>query len=398
VDGRADLYALACVVYECLTGSPPFTGPTPLAVVAEHLTGAIPSAARVRGDVPELVDRVLERGLAKEPRERFASVAEFAIALSAAITPPGGRPSPVVGPRRRTSPAQPAAPGLEQEIRFCTARDGVRIAYAVVGRGPPLVKAANWLSHVEFDWDSPMWRHWWAGLARHHRLIRYDERGCGLSDWDAQDMSLDAWVGDLEAVVDAAALDRFALLGVSQGGAIAIAYAVRHPEKVTHLVLHGAYSRGRKLRDSREQVDMADLEVNMVRLGWGKENPAFRQVFSTMFFPEASPEQLRWFNELQRLSASPENAARIMEAFRTLDVRDLAPQVTCPTLVLHSRRDVRVPFEEGRLLASLIPGARFVPLDSKNHIPLEHEPAWQEFLRAVWGFLGAGEGIGRPPG
>jgi len=386
VDGRADLYSLACVVFECLAGRPPFTGPTPLAVVAEHLTSAIPSLQQARPEVPAPLAHVVARAMAKEASARFAGVVDFVMALEGAITPPAGVPSPVFGPRRRAGGV--GSPGLEQDIRFCFSTDGTTIAYASVGQGPPLVKAANWLSHLEFDWDSPMWRHWWTGLAAHHRLIRYDERGCGLSDWDAADMSLDAWVADLEAVVEAAGLDRFALLGVSQGGAIAVAYTVRHPERVSHLVLHGAYARGRRKRDSREQQELADLEVNIVRLGWGKASPAFRQVFSTMFFPDASPEQLGWFNELQRLSASPENAARIMEAFRGLDVRDVCPRVTAPTLVLHCVGDLRIPVGEGRLLASLIPGARFVPLTSRNHIPLEHEPAWGVFLETVWSFLG----------
>lgn len=236
-----------------------------------------------------------------------------------------------------------------------------------------------------------MWRHWWEGLARYHRLVRYDERGCGLSDWKAADMTLGAWVGDLEAVVDAAGLDRFALLGISQGGAIAVSYAVRHPEKVTHLILHGAYARGRLARTAPEQKEQAELEINLVRLGWGQQNPAFRQVFSTMFFPDASPEELRWLNELQTASASADNAARIMRGFQSIDVRETATHVTAPTLVLHAKGDGRVPFEEGRHLASLIPGARFVPLDSNNHIPLEHEPAWAHFLDAVWTFLGVSE-------
>ena len=277
----------------------------------------------------------------------------------------------------------------EQTIRFCTSADGVRIAYATVGTGPPLVKAANWLNHLEFDWNSPVWRHWIAGLARHHTFVRYDERGCGLSDWSADDMSLDAWVRDLEAVVDALELERFPLLGISQGAPIAIAYAVRHPERVSHLILYGGYLRGRLQRGcTPRELEERELMIRMVRVGWGQNHPAFRQAFTTLFIPEANQEQIAWFNELQRVSATPENAARMLEAFDRIDVRPIAPKVTIPTLVLHGKGDLRVPFTEGRLIASHIPGSRFVPLESRNHLLLESEAAWPRFLQTVREFLG----------
>ena len=276
-----------------------------------------------------------------------------------------------------------------QTIRFCTSADGARIAHATVGRGPPLVKAANWLNHLEFDWNSPVWRHWLSELGRDHTLVRYDERGCGLSDWSAGDMSVDAWVRDLEAVVDALDLERFPLLGISQGAPIAIAYAVRHPDRVSHLVLYGGYLRGRLHRGlSPKDMDERDLMIRMVRVGWGQDHPAFRQVFTTLFIPDANPEQITWFNELQRVSATPENAARMLEAFDRIDVRALAPRVQVPTLVLHAKGDLRVPFVEGRLIATSIPGARFVPLESRNHLLLENEPAWTRFLETVRDFLG----------
>ncbi len=277
---------------------------------------------------------------------------------------------------------------LEQSIRFCQSADGVRLAYATIGAGPPLVKAANWLSHLEFDWQSPIWRHWLIGLAQQHTLIRYDERGCGLSDWNVDDFSFEAWVRDLEAVVDAAGVERFPLIGLSQGGPIAIAYATRHPERVSHLILYGSYARGKLKRDlTAEKIDEVETLVKLIRIGWGRENPAFRQVFTSMFIPDATLEQYRWFNDLQRASASPENAARLVEGFNAIDVRQLAAQLDLPTLVLHARGDMRIPFEEGRLLASLIPGARLVTLESNNHILLEHEPAWQKFLSEVHEFL-----------
>ena len=280
----------------------------------------------------------------------------------------------------------------QQQIRFCASPGGVRLAYATCGAGPPLVKAANWLSHLEFDWESPVWRHWLRELSAYHTLVRYDERGCGLSDWDVEDCSLDAWVRDLETVVDAAGLERFPLLGISQGGPIAVAYSVRHPEKVSHLILYGSYARGRHYRNlTLEQKAERALMLELVKHGWGSEHAAFRQVFTSFFIPEGTPEQIGWFNELQRISTSPEMAARIIGGFDAIDVRDLAPEVTAPTLVLHAESEQRVPFAEGRLLASLIPGARFVPLEGKNHILLENEPAWWRLLAEVRSFLGIEE-------
>jgi pimeloyl-ACP methyl ester carboxylesterase/DNA-binding CsgD family transcriptional regulator len=279
---------------------------------------------------------------------------------------------------------------MTQQIRFCTTADGVRIAYATVGQGPPLVKVSNWLSHLEYDQESPVWRHWIAGLARDHTYLRYDERGCGLSDWEVPELSFDAWVNDLETVVDAAGVERFPLLGISQGASIAIAYAVRHPERVSHLILHGAYARGWLKRNlTPQQRKEAETMAELAEMGWGKENAAFRQFFTTQFIPDGTAEQHRWFNELERVSVSPENAARFMRIFNQIDVTGLAPQVSCPTLVLHPNRDARVPFDEGRLIAGLIPGARFVPLDSRNHILLEAEPAWQSWLGEVRAFLPA---------
>ena len=280
----------------------------------------------------------------------------------------------------------------DQQIRFCKSRDGVSLAYATVGSGPPLVKAANWLNHLEYDWNSPVWRHWISELSRDHTLVRYDERGCGLSDWNVNDFSLEAWVSDLEAVVEAAKLERFPLLGISQGGPIAMTYAARHPEKVTQLILYGSYPTGLYHRDlSKEAQEEADVFLQLIRVGWGKDHPAFRQVFTSLFMPEAEPEQADWFNELQRVSSSPENAARMLEGFFSLDVRDVASQLKVPTLVLHAKGDLRIPFSEGRKLASLIQGSRFVPLDSKNHILLRTEPAWRRFLTEVREFLGVSQ-------
>lgn len=284
-----------------------------------------------------------------------------------------------------------ATSNAAQQIRFCRARDGVRIAYATSGDalGPVLVKPANWLTHVDHDHDSAVWRHWVAELGRGRRLIRYDERGCGLSDHNAADLSFEAWVRDLEAVVDAEKVERFSLLGISQGCAVAIAYAARHPERVDKLVLYGGYAIGRNHRNSTPQEELeATLLGNLIRVGWGRDNPAFRQVFGTLFVPGGTAEQWQWFNDLAR-TLPMENALSILEMTHAIDVRALAATVDRPTLVLHAVGDAMCPFENGRMLAALIPGARFVPLESRNHVLLESEPAWTRFLEEVRAFLGA---------
>lgn len=279
-----------------------------------------------------------------------------------------------------------------QKIRFCSSFDGVQLAYATVGSGPPLVKAANWLSHIEFDWASPIWRHWIEALSRRYAFLRYDTRGCGLSDRAPPEISFESWVRDLEAVVDAMKLDRFPLLGISQGGAIAVAYAVRHPERVSHLVLYGAFARGRLHRGSGQAgIDEILLMSKLFELGWGTDNRSFRQVFANQFLPGGSLELIEAYDELQRQSATAADAVRILQTSSQIDVTAIAPRVQCPTLVMHGRDDARVPFEEGRLFASLIPGARFVPLASRNHVLLEDEPAWEQFLEEIDAFLPAGQ-------
>ncbi len=272
-------------------------------------------------------------------------------------------------------------------MRFCTAGDGVRLAYAVHGRGPPIVRTATWLTHLDFDWESPVWHHWLAELGDGHTVVRYDERGCGLSDRELGDLSVQTWVADLEAVVAAAGLDRFALLGISQGAAVALAYAARHPERLTRLVLYGGYARGRMLRGD-EARRHAEAMTSAIRAGWTDANPTFRRLFSMLFLPDGTPEQMAWYDELQRRSTSAEVAACLYEARDRIDVVDLAAQVTTPTLVAHAREDRVVPVEEGRLLAARIPDARFVLLESANHILLSDEPAWRVFRSELRAFLG----------
>ena len=253
----------------------------------------------------------------------------------------------------------------------------------MAGQGPPLVKAANWLNHLEYDWHSSIWCNLFRKLAGQHRLIRYDERGNGLSDRDVDDISFEAFVHDLESVVEAAHLNRFALLGISQGCAVSIVYAIRHPERVSHLVLLGGFAHGRAKRDPED----FKTRLSLVRQGWGRENQVFRQFFTSTFVLDGTREQMQWLNDLQRITTSPENAVRIMQATSNVDVTEMLPRVTVPTLVLHCRNDAAIPFDEGRTLAAGIPAARFVALESRNHMLLEGEPAWQKFLDETEAFL-----------
>ena len=280
------------------------------------------------------------------------------------------------------------AHGYQQEVQFCMTRDGVQLAYSRVGSGPSLVKTGNWMTHLEFDFESPIWRHLYRELSRDHSLIRYDARGNGLSDRDVEEVSFETFVSDLEAVVDTSGLESFALLGISQGCAVSIAYAVRHPERVTHLALYGGFAVGwAKRAMSALDKERRAAMLTLMRVGWGQENPAFRQLFTSLFIPGGTKEQADWFNELQRISASPEDAVRNMVANGDVDVGALLSQVTVPTLVMHARDDAIVPLDSGRRLAATIPGARFVSLPSRNHLILEDEPAFPRFLQELRMFL-----------
>lgn len=274
-----------------------------------------------------------------------------------------------------------------QEIRFCRTADRVTIAYAVCGHGSPIVRAAHWMSHLQYDWESPVWRHWIDALSEKTMLIRYDERGTGLSDWVADDISFTAMIADLESVVDAAGLDRFTLLGVSQSCAVSVAYAVRHPERVSGLILYGGFVKGWRKRSDSHEVATHEAMTALIREGWGQNNPVFRHLFTAMFIPGADQVQMDWFDELQRISVSPGNAGRLHEAFGEIDVSDVLSQVTAPTLVLHARNDAAVPFQCGREFAIGIHGARFVDLDSANHVLLGNEPAFEQFVREVRRFV-----------
>lgn len=310
--------------------------------------------------------------------ERNSADQALAAVRRNAADQPSLSPSPTLRPRDLLQ---------QQQIQFCKARDGAAIAYASVGSGPPIVKAANWLSHLELDWDAPIWSPLFRELARDHTFIRYDERGNGLSDWQVAELTFETFVADLETVVDAMGLDRFPLLGISQGAAVSIEYAARHPEKVSALILFGGYPAGWRIGAAPEIVAEREAVMTLTRAGWGQENPAYRQIFSSTFMPGATPAQLAWFNEFQRRTTSADNAVRFLSAFGDIDVRHRLGAIRAPTLVLHSRNDGRIPWETGRDLAAAIQGARLVTLESANHLLLEDEPAAGRFLAAIRDFL-----------
>lgn len=315
----------------------------------------------------------------------------------------------VAAPSTADAPSREAWPGeFKQEIHFTTAADGARIAYALSGSGPHLVRAPHWMTHLDWDWRSsvlgPRIQQW----SRRFRLLRYDARGLGLSDRDAIASTLDQWVEDLDTVVNAAGLRRFALIGPSGGGMVAIRYAARHPQRVSHLLLIGAAARGGRRRGDRSmsQADF-DAMLRLIEFGWGQDNPAYRQISTSMLWPGANSEQMQSFNHLQRVSCEPRTAAAQMRALSEMDITSDMPLVRCPTLVLHSPHDARVPFEEGRLIAASIPGARLEPFDSPNHTPLFGEAAYVQVERLTEEFLlgssnvtrlnGHDAGAGAPP-
>ena len=290
--------------------------------------------------------------------------------------------------------SQPLAADAAQEIRFCRSADGSRLAYAAHGRGPTLVVVSCWLSHLQHDWQSPVWRHFLDGLGGIPRLVRYDERGFGLSDWNVTDFSLEARLADLEAVLDALGAERFALLGMSGNSPVALAFAARHPERVTRLIMYGGWAGESELpSDSEPDLEEAAYQA-MVRAGWARPDPLFRRVFTNIFIPGASEVQMGWMDDLQRMSTSTENMLAARAERMSTDVSHMLPDITAPTLVLHSREDHAIEFEHAHLLASRIANAKLVPLDSRNHIVLADEPAWTVFMDEVRDFMAADREVG----
>ena len=289
---------------------------------------------------------------------------------------------------------------MQQDIQYCTTSDGVRLAYATIGKGSPIVRTSHWFTHIEHDLDSPLSRHILLGLAHDHRVLRYDQRGQGLSQRVVDDISFERWVSDLETVIDAAGFDRFALVGLSQGVPISIAYAARHPERVSHLILYSGYARGllRRDGDPEKLKHSLELSVGLIGEGWGSEEESHRQFFTTQFIPDSTAEQQHALNEIQRISASPDVVERVIMAMSNVNVTSLLPKVKTPTLVLQLRGDLRVPFVSGQEIAAGIQGAKFVPLDGRNHIMLPNDPAYRQFYNAVAAFLGGKPARGALPG
>jgi DNA-binding SARP family transcriptional activator/pimeloyl-ACP methyl ester carboxylesterase len=317
---------------------------------------------------------VLERELGVGPSVEARAVRDLALGADRGEAPPG---------------LARAATLATQHVHFCHATDGVRLAYAVSGDGPPLVKAGNWLTHLDHDWESPVWRHWWHALSERHTLVRYDERGCGLSDrdLDTSSFSLEAWVRDLETVVDALGLERFPILGISQGGPIAIEYTARHPERVSHVVVYGTCARSTWARASDERRRELTALGELIKTSWGSDEPGFRQVYDARFLPDGPLELWRAFDELQRRSTSPRNAYRMWRTFGSLDCADAARRLDVPTLILHPTDDRIWSFDEAEDLHKMVAGSKLVPLPSRNHILQPEEPAFRLLLDEVEAFL-----------
>ncbi len=317
-----------------------------------------------------------------QPATYIVTVPRHGYRFEAEVRTAGGPGGKLV----QLEPARQAGDAPEMEVRFFTASDGVRIAYTVGGQGPVLVRTIDWLNHLDFEWKSPFLRHWLSEIMRHHTLVRYDQRGSGLSDWNVHDFSFERMAKDFEELVEAAGLEKFAIFGGCQGAAVATAYAARHPQRVTRMIFQGAFSNGWPPEGDGSMEQFSAL-LTLIRLGWGRDNPAFRQLWSTLFHPDADSVQMDWMNELQRVASSPENAVRMMLEFPKIKVLDLLPKVSCPTLVMHSRDDAAVPVQEGRLVASRIRGARFVELPSRSHLVAPGDDAWEQFVAEFAGFL-----------
>lgn len=326
-------------------------------------------------------------GLLDEARRVDEAAQQRAIAIR--LLEEAREPVPLVlrypGQRTRAE-TTPDTGAARQRIRFCRSADGTGLAYAIGGSGPPIVKTANWMGHLELDWQTPVWPHWFETLSDGRMLVRYDQRGNGLSDWNTT-FSFAAYVADLEAVVDAAGIERFDLFGVSQGAAVAIAYAAAHPERVRRMILFGGFAQGWDIRGTPEDRARHEAMMTLTLQGWGLDNAAYRQLFTSLLLPDATPVEQDAFNDMQRHATSPVNAVAIQRENAKIDVRPLLPRLRVPTLVAHCREDAMVPFAAGRLLACEIPDARFVPLDSRNHLLLAREPAWAKLSAEMRAFL-----------
>ena len=302
----------------------------------------------------------------------------------AAVTEKAAEP---VAEESRSSKTQAIGLAEQSPVRFCSSADGTRIAYADVGSGYPLVSVGSWMTHLEEDWYNPMWGHYISQLAGDYKVIRYDQRGNGMSDWDDVEITFERMVEDLKSVIDCYDFDRVALFGASQAASVSLAFARQYPEKVSHLILHGAYVRGRCRRGNPEDIAESKALVTLIRQSWGRDNPVARQLMTSLLMPDASQQEMAWFNEFQKNCGPGENIARFREMFDDIDVSGLLGEIDIPTLVVHSAGDSVAPLSEGKFIASRIPGARIVTLNSNNHMVFENEPGFRRLLDAIRDFM-----------
>lgn len=388
IDGRTDLYALGVMLYQFTTGELPFNADNIITLIAQHIHAPVKPPRDINGSIPPPLNDLIVKLLNKEPDDRPRSASQVLHFIDHAGLWDSTRSYVPPRPDEQSSQPEGSQTGKQQTIRYTTSSDGTRIAYSTIGEGPPFVMSAVFLSHLEYDWEIPLWRHWLEEFSREHTLVRYNYRGTGLSDWEVEDLSWDGWVRDLEAVVDTLGIEKFPLMASSQSGTVAIKYAHDHPDKVSHLILHGSYARGWLNRDlTDEQIEEEAALISLIKVGWGREDSHYRQLFAREAIPEANQDQMKWLDNLMRKATSAKNMVVLEKNFHLTNVEDLLPKIKVPTLVLHSRHDLGVPYEEGMRMASKIPNATFVTLDSKNHILLEKEPAWKHFTETVHKFI-----------
>ena len=388
VDGRTDLYALGVMLYQFTTGALPFESDNIIEIIAQHIHADVKPPNLTNTELPVALNDLILQLLNKDPDDRPRSASQVVYIIDHA----GLWESTIsyVPPKADEGSDQHlhSQTGKQQTIRYTTSSDGTRIAYATIGAGPPFVMCATSLSHLEYDWETPIWRHWLDELSQNHTLVRYNYRGTGLSDRNVDDLSWDGWVRDLEAVVGALGIEKFPLMSMSQSGTVAIKYAHDHPDKVSHLIIYAGYARGWLHRDlTEEQIEEEAAMISLIKVGWSHKDSRFRQVFAREAIPEANQDQMEWLDTLMRKSTSTENMVKLEKEMHRANVEELLPMIKVPTLVIHPRYDLGVPYEEGMRVASGIPNATFVTLDSKNHILLKHEPAWKQFIETVHKFI-----------
>lgn len=388
IDSRTDLYALGVMLYKFVTGHLPFETDSIIELIAQHLHAPVKNPNLINPDIPLPLNDLIVQLLSKDPNDRPRSASQVRHIIDQQGLWDSTRSYVPFKKNDSSSNLASQQMNKEQIIRYTTSSDSTRIAYSTIGEGPPFVMSAVYLSHLEYDWEVPLWRHWLDEFSQDHTLVRYNYRGTGLSDWNVEDLSWGGWVRDLEAVVEALKINNFPLMASSQSGTVAIKYAHDHPDKVSHLILYAAYARGWLERDlTAEEIEEEAVLMSLIKVGWGREDSTYRQVFAANILPEANQQQLAWLDTLMRKSSSMENMMVLEKEMHLSNVEDLLPEIKVPTLILHPRQDTGVPYSESLLMASKIPNATFVTLESKNHLLMEHEPAWDHLTKTVHNFI-----------